>query len=225
MFKLINFWLASIFPPKVYWNLAGLIRPWQAVLEDARNLEEVYLRGKDIVNILEKLRLIDKNSRVLDIGCGVGRAEFSLAKKVRECIGIDISRSMIDIAKTHVKGHNIKFYVTNGNNLKIFAINSFDLVFSILVFQHLPIQIFINYLKESFRVLKMGGKIFFQIPIYYKQKPKDPPISHPWALRFYSLSELENLLKKIKFRKIKFFSVSGGKLKGEETQALVIAVK
>lgn len=225
MLKLINFYISSIVPQKLYWYLAGLINPWQAVLENATTPHEVFKRSKDIVSILEKLQLINKKNKVLDIGCGVGRAEFILAKKVQECTGIDISASMISLAKNHSGSHNVSFFTTNGKDLKIFPKNKFNLVFSILVFQHLPREIFLNYLKEAKRVLKNNGKICFQIPIYFNQKPKEPPKSHPWAMRFYSLIEMENILKQLNFKKIKFLSVGGNKLKVSQSQALVIAEK
>ena len=225
MMKKINFWISSHLPQKWYWYLAGLINPWQAVLEDTSNLEEVYQRSQDIVKILEKLNLINKESLVLDIGCGVGRAELLLSKKVKLCIGIDISSSMINLAKKHIKSSHVKFYVTNGNDLKMFDDGKFDLVFSILVFQHLPGEVFKNYLKESLRVLKNSGQLAFQIPIYFTQKPEDPPKFHPWALRFYSLVELQDLLKRSGFSQIRFFNSSGDLLKNNQTQALAVAEK
>lgn len=225
MLKQFNFWISSFLPQKLYWYLAGLINPWQAVLEDAPTKEAVYRRNQDIVNILEKLKLINKQSVVLDIGCGVGRAEVGLVKKVKEIIGIDISPSMINLAKKYIQDQNIKFFTTNGRDLKEFNNNTFDVVFCILVFQHLPRKIFYDYLKEAYRVLKTRGKLFFQIPIYFNQKPKDPPLNHPWALRFYSLNELESILRTTGFKKIKFFNVGGNRLKTLDTQALVLIEK
>lgn len=225
MRKQINFWISLILPQKLYWNLAGLFNPWQAVLEDTKNAKEVYRRSEDIVNLLRKLKLINKQSAVLDIGCGVGRAELNLAKKVKEIVGIDISPSMISLAKKHIKDQNAKFYINNGQDLKEFENNSFDLVFSILVFQHLPQEVFVNYLKESFRVLKDAGKICFQIPIYFDQKPNDPPESHPWALRFYNLDELNKILKDSGFKKFQFLNSSGDQLKTNQTQAIIVAKK
>jgi len=38
----------------------------------------------------------DKPQRALDIGCGVGRATFELARVFDEVVGIDYSKSFID---------------------------------------------------------------------------------------------------------------------------------
>ena len=223
MIKGINFWISSFIPQKWYWHIVGLIKPWEAVLEDAPNAKAVYNRSKDIVFILKKLKLINKSSEVLDIGCGVGRAEYSLSKEVKQCTGVDISPSMVRLAKKNVKAKNVLFRVGNGKNLEEFQINHFTLVFSILVFQHLPSQVFKNYLKESFRVLRLGGKLFFQIHI--GQAQNDIPKNHPWAVRTYQLESLKNDLTKIGFKKIKTFNVQGGKLESLDYQAFMLAEK
>lgn len=223
MLKKINFWVSQFIPQKFYWFLAGIFRPYQAVLEDAENADAVYKRGTDITDLLEKFKLIDKNATTLDIGSGVGRAEYALSGKVKSCVGVDISPSMVNIAKQKVNAKNVEFFVNNGDNLKLFSDNSFDLVFSFLVFQHIPKKSFINYLSESFRVLKKKGKICFQIPVYFKDKPVFPPESHPWALRFYNLEEITSFLKKAGFSKIKFYDAHGNKLKNTENQAVIVA--
>lgn len=225
MLKQLNFWVSAFIPQKAYWYLVGLINPWQAVLEDSPNPGAVYRRSKDIVDLLRKLKLINKQGVVLDIGCGVGRAEYKLAKEVKDCVGIDISPSMINLARKYVKHPNINFLVGNGKNLNSIKNSPFNLVFSILVFQHIPKNIFINYLKESFRVLKKNGKLLFQISIYQKNKPSDPLTNHPWSLRYYKPSDLKKILSKIGFKKIKILNVQGDRLGKHETQALIIAEK
>ncbi len=225
MLKKVNFLLSSFLPQKLYWYLAGLIHPWEAAIEEVNNPELFYKQSKDLVKLLEKLQVIDKKTRVLDIGCGVGRLEYALAEKVGQCTGIDISPSMVKLAKRHVKGENVKFLVTNGKDLEAVKNQKFDLVFSILVFQHLPREFFLKYLQEINSVLKKEGKLLFQIPIYWKQKPEEPPKNHPWGLRFYSLKELQESLERLNFSEIKFFDVGGGKLSEKENQAFVLAAK
>jgi len=39
---------------------------------------------------------LDKPQRALDIGCGVGRATFELARMFNEVVGIDYSKSFIE---------------------------------------------------------------------------------------------------------------------------------
>ena len=193
MLKEINFWVSSLIPQKIYWHLAGLLHPWQAILENALSRKELYLRDDNIVPLFSKMHLIDK-----------------------KYTGIDIAPSMIKLAKKYVGKKNVEFYAGNGKDLKNFDDETFDLVFSMLVFQHLPRKIFLNYLKESYRVLKNNRKIFFQISISDRKTP-EPPKNHPWALRYYSSDELKQMLKNIGYRNISFHSATD--------QALITALK
>lgn len=57
--------------------------------------ERDYIEKKKVTPYL----LLTQNSRVLDIGCGVGRWGFYLAERVTEYLGIDFSDDLIEIAK------------------------------------------------------------------------------------------------------------------------------
>ena len=87
------------------------------------------------------LDLIENNNKswnnVLEIGCGIGRLLVPLADKHNECnfYGIDISDEMISLAP---KRNNIKYQEVT---------DKLDLVYSMLVFQHIEHQEKINYIK------------------------------------------------------------------------------
>lgn len=225
MLKSLNFILSSFIPQKLYWHIVGLVHPWESVLEGLNRPEEVYKESGPIVRILKKLKLINRSSEVLDIGCGVGRLEYSLAKEVKFCVGIDIASSMIALAKKYIKAENVDFITVNGKDLTELRNRQFDLIFSIIVFQHLPRDIFKSYIIDSFKHLRKGGKLFFQIPIYTGPKPPEPPHKHPWAIRSYRLDELSKILKTAGFDSINFYSVSGNSLNGKENQVFVLGVK
>ena len=89
-------------------------------------------------------KVLQFEGKVLDIGCGVGR----LMKE--GWYGIDISPSMIKIAKTRVNG---KFKVNDGRTLP-YKDNFFDASYCVLVFQHLPFEIVESYINEAHRVTK-----------------------------------------------------------------------
>lgn len=225
MLKRINFFISSIFPQKLYWHSAGLVHPWESVIEGINNPSKLYQKSDDLVKLLKKLKLINKNTKVLDIGCGVGRLEYKLGKEVKFCLGIDIAPSMIALAKKNTSTKNVKFMVVNGRDLSGLGSMQFALIFSMIVFQHLPRNVFKNYVRDSYKHLKNKGKLFFQIPIYKGSKPLEPPINHPWAVRSYNLKELEKILKSSGFKNIKFYSVEGNKLIGHEDQVFVLGVK
>lgn len=226
MLKKVNFILSSVLPQKLYWHLAGLIHPWEAILENCSSIDGFYSYDRGLVDLLQKLKLINKSTAVLDIGCGAGRIEYSLAPNVKECTGIDIAPSMVKLAKKHVNQKNVKFIVVDGQNLKIFPDKKFNLVFSLLVFQHLPRAIFFNYLVDSYRVLKKGGKLFFQILLQHGSiKNQEPPNNHPWAVRLYTLAELKNHLENIGFTNLRFLTTSGQKVSGKEENVFVVGEK
>jgi len=82
----------------------------------------------------------------------------SFAKDFGKVHGIDISPTMTDIAKRRL-GHlpNVEFVATGGTMIP-FPDNTFDLVFSYLVFPHIDSADAIErYLEEVRRTLKPGG--------------------------------------------------------------------
>ena len=60
----------------------------------------------------EVARYFPYSARILDIGCGLGREAFELAKLGYKVVGIDISEEVITQVKELVKekGHDIPFY-------------------------------------------------------------------------------------------------------------------
>ncbi len=101
---------------------------------------------------------------VLEIGCGVGR----LMKP--NYYGIDISEKMLEIAKERHPKYN--FRITDGRSIP-FRNKFFDSVYSVLLFQHLPLGAIIGYIFEAFRVLKSGGTFRFQ----FIEGTEDEPFS------------------------------------------------
>lgn len=121
----------------------------------------------DVDNILAALHVKPNPSwSVLDIGCGLGRTTRRLSELLGHTVGIDISKEMVKRAQEFTPA--VHFQQTSGVDLKEFKDASFDLVFSLIVYQHLPSQkLVLNYLSETARVLKPGGLTLFQLPTSY----------------------------------------------------------
>jgi SAM-dependent methyltransferase len=101
---------------------------------------------------------------VLDIGVGVGRLSRALAPQVGALTGIDVSREMIARAQRNLAGRDVELIVGDGTTLAPLADASFDVVISLVVFQHIPDpQITLGYVREIGRVLKPGGWAAFQV--------------------------------------------------------------
>ena len=125
-------------------NFDQLVRPYMPVL----------LRGA-----------LPRNCRVLEIGCGVGRMTRCFAESFGEVHGIDVAPEMIAQAGTRLAGYkNVELHVGSGFDLQPLPDAYFDLVFSYIVFQHVPsAEVIRNYVREAARVLKPLGAFKFQV--------------------------------------------------------------
>lgn len=100
------------------------------------------------------LKNVEPGMKVLDAGCGEGTLSIMMAKKGAIVTGVDISRPNISNAKEYAKKEgiiNIDFSTADLESLP-FEDNSFDLVVSSHVLEHLPD--FDKGLKELMRVTK-----------------------------------------------------------------------
>ena len=97
--------------------------------------------------------------RALEIGCGPGRLMKPLSQFFGEIHGVDVSDEMIRMARERLRGiPHAHAHVGPGAGLPQFASESFDLVFSYAVYQHIPSrEVVLEYLRETARVLKPGG--------------------------------------------------------------------
>jgi SAM-dependent methyltransferase len=101
--------------------------------------------------------------RALEIGCGVGRNTVHFGARFARVDGVDVSPTMVRLAREQEPPDNVVFDTTNGRDLALFEDGVFDLVFSHLVFQHVPDDATVaGYLREVARVLKPRGVAVLQ---------------------------------------------------------------
>jgi SAM-dependent methyltransferase len=86
---------------------------------------------RNLTPILEKF----ERRNILEVGCGVGRWTKLLSVK-NSVVGVDISRTMITIAKESCRGKTCSFVVADVSNLP-FQEKVFNLVLAVTVMQHL----------------------------------------------------------------------------------------
>jgi SAM-dependent methyltransferase len=157
-------------------NVSGQMRAdWnQRALEDAnyyvafgrrdQSDDEFYETAREVLAglNLEMKRLGPGNQRArraLEIGCGPGRLIKSMSSRFGEIHGVDVSDEMIRIGREKLRGiPHAHLHATDGSSLGMFADDSFDMVYSYAVFQHIPSkEVVLEYLRETHRVLKPGG--------------------------------------------------------------------
>jgi SAM-dependent methyltransferase len=158
------------------WEDLGDLDPCWAILAypDRRfgrwDLDEFFRSGEVEIGRLtadmQRLGYPAKRERALDFGCGVGRLTRALAPHFRHCYGVDVSAPMIAAAKKlNAAFPNCEFVLNSNPNLRMFPHGHFDLIYSVLVLQHLPTRAAIaTYVADFARVLAPGGLLVCQIP-------------------------------------------------------------
>jgi len=119
----------------------------------------------EIIKYLGSKGIGSKFGKILDFGCGAGRLAQSFSGHCREYYGVDVSRSMLKLAEKYNNDcPNCKFLFNEKDDLSIFGDNSFDLIYSNIVLQHIPSKDARRYIAEFVRILKPGGHLYFQLP-------------------------------------------------------------
>lgn len=126
---------------------------------------------RELVGRLTELDLAT-HGVALDFGCGVGRLTQAFADHFDEVWGIDIAPSMVEGAEAfNHHGSRVHYVVNDTSDLRRFDDASFDLVFSVIVLQHIRSDIALSYVREFFRICKPGGTVVFQIPSHMTREP------------------------------------------------------
>lgn len=132
-----------------------------------------------------------KGKDVLDLGCNTGYGSNILSQSARRVVGVDVSKSAIDIALKENSGSNTEFLLVDGQNLP-FNNNNFDVVVNCQVIEHIvDYKIFLDEMK---RVLLPNGKAIFTTPNALLRL--DPGMK-PWYqfhVREFDHVELKDLL-------------------------------
>lgn len=98
------------------------------------------------------------SSAVLDVATGTGQQAFAFAKRGHDVIGVDLTESMLEIARRHNKGGLVKFEVADATQLR-FEANSFDVCCISFALHDMPPSIREKVLQQMVRVTKPGGII------------------------------------------------------------------
>lgn len=107
----------------------------------------------------------EKNTRVLEIGCGNGKTLFSLYRQGCDTWGVDISKTAVEMCKKIAleKKQNPEQIVNADVRALPFENNFFDAILCIHVLEHLLGQERVKAVAEMQRVLKKGGRACVQV--------------------------------------------------------------
>lgn len=127
------------------------------------SLQEFFASGEQHVeHVLETIRTTMRPDfrpdRILDYGCGTGRLVVPFAAHAKDVVGVDVSPKMLELARANC----MKFGVASARMLQVDETNSlqpesFDLVHSYIVFQHIPVARGERILRQLLGLIADGG--------------------------------------------------------------------
>lgn len=120
---------------------------------DYRDLAPPLLAAGVRNRALKRLLNFQPSDVVLDNGCGTAKFAAWNAKQVGMMVGSDPATLFADAAVERVA------LVKADARIMPFADNSFDKAFSIDVLEHFPREVIADYLRETKRVLRPGGRL------------------------------------------------------------------
>lgn len=173
--------------------------------ENAINLQERVMFLRHFFSYNYVASKLNSNCEVLDLGSGEGYGTYFLSKSVRNIIGIDVDKKIVNHANDKYASDNCTFDIFNGSKTN-FKNESFDAIISFQVIEHvINDQIFLN---EIYRLLRPGGTLYLTTP---NKTMRLYPLQKPWNkfhLKEYYPFELKQLLEN-KFNIIDLFGIMG----------------
>jgi len=114
---------------------------------------------------VERWGVPQRRGRVLDFGCGVGRLTQALGDHFERATGVDISPTMLELARKYNRhGERCEFVWNAEPKLRMFPDCSFDMIYSRITLQHIMPRHVRKYLVEFLRLLAPEGLLLFQLP-------------------------------------------------------------
>ena len=137
-------------------------------------------------------------TRILDVGCGVGKIHAHLRGKAAAIAGVDVSGASLEVARESYPEIDYKTY--DGSRLP-YPDNSFDLSMAICVFHHVPPGEWAELSREMMRVVRPGG-----LTLVIEHNPYNPVTRR--IVNSCPLDRDAVLISPAKIRK--FFCAAGG---------------
>lgn len=170
---------------------------------DNKSWRTNFLRGAQfkLIPLLD----IKENINFLDVGCGTGFAVYGAAKSIGfkgKFYGIDLSVKMIEKAKSNFRDRkNFHFIVANSESIPL-KDDFFDIVICTNSFHHYlhPDKV----LKEIYRLLKKGGKVYILDPTaddwVTKIIDKIMKLIEPEHVKMYSTKKFQQMFENVRLK-------------------------
>ncbi len=129
------------------------------------NETSLRLQGLPVARFIAEKLSLGPDDEILEVGVGVGRLALFLAPPIRTYHGLDISGRMLFWAARRLSEaglENVRLHLGDGATLKPFGDGLLDAVFFQAVLIHLDREDVFRCLEETRRVLRPGGRAYFQ---------------------------------------------------------------
>jgi len=154
-----------------------------------------YIKGNATVVLNDKIgRFVSllPGKKILDIACGPGHDVDNFVAMGFDCLGIDLSEKMIELARKNFKG---KFEIMDFFDLKL-ADDSFDGLWCSSIFVHIKKKDVPEVLKNSKKILKKNGVLGIITAHKYERIAKQ---NDTREYTMFEKKELENFLIEAEF--------------------------
>lgn len=131
-------------------------------------------------HVVEIIRSLDKDSNILEVGCGDGKIINLLQRK--NIVGVDLSEKAINFAKAF--NPELKFVYGDANDIY----DTFSIVIAIEVLEHIPNEIIPHFWKTLYDKCKINGNIIISVPSVNKKMVKK-------HFRHYDLQRINDEIK------------------------------
>lgn len=137
---------------------------WDKIWRKNLITSDYSLKYLDFISEIEKD--LQKDSKILEAGCGTGQT-LSILSKRHDTFGLDISEAALRLAQNHCR------FPVLGSIFNIpFCENTFDLVYNSGVIEHFRYPANVEAVREMARVTKTSGKVIIIVPntlcLWYK---------------------------------------------------------
>ena len=156
-----------------------------------------------------------KGSTVLDAATGTGQQAFTFAKRGYDVIGVDLTESMLKIARKNNWGGFVKFETADAAHLR-FEEDSFDVSCISFALHDMPPNVREKVLQEMVRVTRPNGVIVivdYDLPHNKIGRALIYPLITLYEGKYYKqfiVSDLDSLLRKTGVEGIESVSVLFG---------------
>lgn len=153
-------------PHDVEWTQEKIDNYWNYFVTNEQLLELSFAEenGREIIKLVRKY--LNKDSMVLDYGCGGGALMGYLFENDIPCSGLDPSPDSLNTVKEKFKDNPLfkGVILSKGPPLTEIPDKSYDFIFCIETIEHLFPEKLPSVFKEFHRILKPGGYAFVSTP-------------------------------------------------------------